>query len=166
MRRVRNKKLPVFPDDVMARATHLIQGTQYEHNFEKGQALEGWYRGFPRRHNFLTGAERPLEMTRHEWLTLGNLETYFVVCAEVLVKAGVAHVNPSYDPNVKGSELVFIDKPHLVASFDETKVALDSTTASKGKQDRGLRAWVEDDEECFVTKSSSCATVVCGRVGT
>jgi hypothetical protein len=84
----------------------------------------------------------------------------------VLVKAGVANVNPNYDPNVKGSEHVFIDKPHLIASFDETKVALDSTTASKGRQDRGLRAEVEDDGECFVTKSSSCATVVCGRLGT
>jgi hypothetical protein len=73
VRRVRSKKLPVFPDDVIAWATHLIQGIQYEHNFEKGQASEGWYRGFLRRHNFLIGAERPLEMTRHEWLTLGNL---------------------------------------------------------------------------------------------
>ena len=108
VRRVRSKKLPVFLDDVMAWATHLIQGTQYENNFEKGQASEGWYRGFLRRHNFLTGAERPLEMTRHECLTLGNLETYFHVCAEVLVKAGVANVNLNYDPNVKGSEPVLI----------------------------------------------------------
>jgi hypothetical protein len=97
-----------------------------------------------------------LEMTRHEWLTLGNLGTYFDVCAEVLVKAGVAHLNPNYDPNVKGSEPVFINKPHLNASFDETKVALDSTTASKGKQDRGLRAWMEDDGECFMQYLSSC----------
>jgi hypothetical protein len=105
-------------------------------------------------------------MTRHEWLTLGNLETYFDVCVEVFVKAGVARVNHDYNPNVEGSEPIFIDKPHLIASFDETKVALDSTTTSKGKQDRGLRVGVEDDGECFVTKWSSCATVVCGRLGT
>jgi hypothetical protein len=104
-------------------------------------------------------------MTRHEWLTLGNLETYFDVCAEVFAKAGVARVNPDYDPNVKGSEPIFIDKLHLISSFNGTKVALNSTTTSKGKQDRGLRAGVEDDGGCFVTTSSSCSTVVCRRLG-
>jgi hypothetical protein len=88
------------------------------------------------------------------------------VCAEVFVKAGVARVNLDYDPNVEGSEPILIDQPHLLASFDETKVTLESTTTSKGKQDRGLRAGVENNGECFVTKSSSCAIVVCGRLGT
>jgi hypothetical protein len=66
VRRVRSTKLHVLPDDVMAWATHLIKGTNYEQNFDEGQASEGWYRGILRRHNFLTGAERPLEITRHE----------------------------------------------------------------------------------------------------
>jgi hypothetical protein len=61
-------------------------------------ASEGWYRGFLHRHNFLTGAERPLEIKRHKWLTLGNLETCFDVCAKVFVKAGAARVNPDYVP--------------------------------------------------------------------
>jgi hypothetical protein len=38
-------------------------------------------------------------------------------------------------------------------------------TTSKGKQDRGLRAGVEDDGEYIITKSISCATVLCGRLG-
>jgi hypothetical protein len=105
-------------------------------------------------------------MTRDESLALGNLETCFDVCLEVFVKPDVARVNPDYDdPNVEGNEPIFIDNPHLIASFDEAKAALDSITSNKGKQDRGLRAGVEDDGECFVTKSSSCATVMCGRLG-
>jgi hypothetical protein len=141
----------------------MVKGTDYEHNFDEGHASEGWYRGFLRIHNFLTRAERPLEMTRHEWLALGNLETYFDVCAEVFVKAGVARVNLDYDPN---GEPISIDKPHLISSFNETKVALYSTTTSKGKQHCLLCAGVENDGECFVTRSSSCATFVCGRLGT
>jgi hypothetical protein len=66
VRRVRSTKLPVFPDDMMAWAAHLIKGTEYEPNFDEGPASEGWYRGFLRGHNFLTGAKRPLEMTRYE----------------------------------------------------------------------------------------------------
>jgi hypothetical protein len=81
----------------------MIKGIDYEQNFDEGQASEGWYRGFLRRHNFLTRAEYLLEMKRHKWLTLGNLELCFDVCATMFVKAGVARVNPDYDPNVEGS---------------------------------------------------------------
>jgi hypothetical protein len=49
-------------------------------------------------------------MMRHKWLTLGNLETYVTVCAEVFEKAGVARVNSDYYPNVEGSEPMFIIK--------------------------------------------------------
>jgi hypothetical protein len=105
-------------------------------------------------------------MTPHEWLTKGNLETHFDLRAEVFVKPGVARVNPDYDPNVEGNEPIFIDKSHLIASFDEAKLVLYSTTTSKGKQNRGLRAGVEADGDCFVNKSTSCATIVCGRLGT
>jgi hypothetical protein len=37
VRRVRSTKLPVFPDDTMAWATHLIKGTDYGQNFDEGQ---------------------------------------------------------------------------------------------------------------------------------
>jgi hypothetical protein len=122
---------------------------------------------FYTKNNFRTGVERPIETTRNKWLIkLGNLETYFDVCLEVFVEAGVVRVNPDYDPNVEGSEPIFIGKPHQIASFDETKVALDSTIISDGKQDRGLRAGVDNDGEWFVINSSSYATVVCGRLGT
>jgi hypothetical protein len=36
VRRVRKAKLPVFPDDMMAWATHLIKGTDYEQHFDEG----------------------------------------------------------------------------------------------------------------------------------
>eukprot|EP00873_Tetraselmis_striata_P040558 jgi/Tetstr1/460822/TSEL_005983.t1 len=100
-------------------------------NFEDEQASEGWYRGFMKRHNLLIiGNERPHEMTRHEWLTLGNLENYFDVDAELFLKACVGEVN------------------------------LDSTDSTKGMTERGVRAGPEDDGECIDTKSSSSATAV------
>jgi hypothetical protein len=105
----------------MAWATHLIKGTCYGLNFDEGQASEVWYSGIIHKHNFLIGAQRLLEMARHEWLALGNLETYLDVYAEVLVKVGVARANPDYNPNVEGSEPIFIDKPHLITSFDDDR---------------------------------------------
>jgi hypothetical protein len=82
-----------------------------------------------------------------------------------MVRASVAEVNPNYDPTVEGSEPICITHPELIASFDETKVNLDNTEASKSMTDRGVRAGIDDDGECIVTKSSSCATAVCGRLG-
>jgi hypothetical protein len=64
IKRVRQQKLPMFLDDVMSWATHMITDTEHEHNFVNGQASEGWYRGFLRHHGLMTGTKRPLEMTR------------------------------------------------------------------------------------------------------
>jgi hypothetical protein len=87
----------------MAWAKGLIKGTDYEHNFDKSHAPEGWYREFLCRQYYPIGAERPLEMTRHEELALSILETYFDVCVEVFLRADVASLNHDYDPNVEGS---------------------------------------------------------------
>jgi hypothetical protein len=89
---------------------------------------------------------------------LENMDKYFD-------RADVPEVNPNYDPTVEGSEPTFITHPGLIASFDETKVNVDSTEASKSKTDIGVCARIDDDGECIVTKSSSCATAVCKRLG-
>ncbi len=164
-RKLRAQKLPVFRDDVIAWATYLIKNTPAAENFVNGEATVGWYQNWLRRQNMHTGAERPLELTRQEWLSPDNLEKYFKVAAEIMVTAGVAEPNPDYDPTKPYDEVIFITRPWLIASFDETRVNLDSTETSKGKTDRAIRAGPEDDGECIVTKSSSSATSVCGRLG-
>ena len=68
----------------------LIEGTPAQALFHEGKASEGWYRGFLRRHGLETGAFRPLEMTRAEWLTVENLKKYYETVEGVLLKAGVA----------------------------------------------------------------------------
>ena len=96
---LRDKKFPVFPDLVCHWCTQMVAGTEYASYFPEGKATIGWYRGWLRRTPCLTGHQRPLEMTMHQWLTEGNLEQYFEICANVLVKAGVAERNPAFDPN-------------------------------------------------------------------
>ncbi len=50
--------------------------------------------------NFLIGTLRPLEQTRAQWFTEENLEGYFNIARDVLIKAGFAVVNPDFDPDV------------------------------------------------------------------
>ena len=76
---LRQRKMPVFGDDVMGWCTEMIRDTPYERNFPGGKATVGWYRGFLRRTGMTTGTERPLEITRSEWLTEENLRTYYEV---------------------------------------------------------------------------------------
>lgn len=138
---------------------------EHEYNFPEGQSTISWYKGFLRRHCMLTGTERPLEITRAEWCTPENLEQYFKNAANVFVKAGVATRYPDFNPDQEGSEMVLITHPERIASFDETKVNLDSTDTSKAKTDRLVRAGGNDHGECIVTKSSASITAVCGRLG-
>jgi hypothetical protein len=77
IKRLCQHKPLVFLDDVMSWVIHMIKDKEHEHNFVNGQASEGWYRGFLRRHGLVTGTERPLEMTRVEWCTLENMDKYF-----------------------------------------------------------------------------------------
>ena len=111
------------------------------------------------------GAQRPLEMTRHEWYTEDNLKTYYDVAVGVLLTAGVAERNPAYEPTEPFSEEILITRPDRIVSFDETRVELDCTSGGKGKTDRCLRESIHDDGETIVTKSNSTATAMCGRTG-
>jgi hypothetical protein len=57
---------------------------------------------------FTTGALRPLEQTRHEWIVVESLETYFEAARDVLIDAGVAVRNPNYDSYLPYSEEILI----------------------------------------------------------
>ncbi len=82
----------------------------------------------------------------------------------MLLKAGVAVLNPDFDPELSYSEELIITKPERICSFDETKVELDCTKGGKGKKDRTSRV-PNDDGTTVVTKSDKCASAVCGRLG-
>ena len=137
----RDRKMPVFPDEVKEWANAEIKGTPFEQNFPDGKVTEGWYRGFLKRQGLLTGNLRPLEMARHQWFTEANLITYYDIAGGVLVNAGVAHVNPDYDPNAPFSMEYIIDHPQRIASFDETRVEMDCTKGGEGQQGKGYPEW-------------------------
>ena len=163
---LRQRKLPVFGDDVIGWCTELIKDTPCATRFRDGKASEGWYRGFLRRTGMTTGTERPLEITRAEWYNEKNLTTYYDVAEGVLVNAGVATKNPHYNPNDPYSQSIFITRPERIVSFDETRLELDCTRTSKAKTDRMVRDGLEDRGETLAVKSSCTASAVCGRTGT
>ena len=100
VKHMREQFYPVFQEDVIKWAAEAIAGTGYESYFPNGKPTRGWYRGWLSRNEFLTSALRPLELTRKEWYTAENLASYFEVAKGVLMKAGVAEVNPHYDREV------------------------------------------------------------------
>ena len=165
VRDLRQRKFPVFPEEIMRWAGEMIDGTEYASYFPDGMPTVGWYRGWLKRMEFTTGKLRPLEQTRAEWHTEENLAAYFDVARDVLLNAGVAELNPEYDPDVPYSEEIIITHPERICSYDETKMELDCTRGGSGKRDRFVRAGLEDDGESIVTKSSSCASAACGRLG-
>lgn len=171
IRNLRARHMLVFPDDVKGWCRQLVEGTPYHNNFldaekkERPTAYDGWYRGFLERNGFLTGPMRPLEMTRAEWFTAENLEKYYRVAKDLLVDAGVAEINPHYDPNLEYSEEIVITHPERICSYDETKVELDCTSGGKGKTDTFIRDGRTDDGTGVVTKTGKCASAACGRMG-
>jgi len=106
-----------------------------------------------------------LEDRRAYWFTEANLSRYFEVARDVLINAGVAEVDPDYDPNVPFSHELIITAPERICYYDETKMELDCTKAGKGKIDRTIRDDTEDDNTAVVTKSDTCGVSVCGRLG-
>ena len=164
VKHLREQSFPVFREDVLKWAEEAIEGTDYAQYFKNGKPTRGWFYGWLRRMEFLTGHLRPLEQTRADWYTPENLKTYFDVAKGVLIKAGVAVLNPDFDPEKPYSEELIITKPGQIGSYDETRVELDCTRGGKGKKDRTLRVQ-NDDGTTVVTKSDKSASAVCGRLG-
>ena len=103
-------------------AAEAIEGTAHAAYFTNGKPTSGWYQGWLRRMEFLTGHLRPLEQTRAEWYTAENLEKYFEVSKGGLLKASVAVANPDYDPMVPHSQAILIIYYGRMYSYDETKI--------------------------------------------
>ena len=77
-----------------------------------------------------------------------SVQIYFDVAKGVLLKAGVAVLNPDFDPELPYSEELLITKPERIGSYDETKVELDCTRGGKVKKDRTLRVPNDDGTTC------------------
>ena len=161
---IRAHKAPVFKDDVIEWA--------FQENVKLGgkkiareTLSSGWYYKFLARNKLCNADEKPLEMDRAKWVTPENLKAYYKVLAGVLVKAGVAVVNPDFNENVPYSEPILIQHPKRIFSYDETNVSLDQTSASHAMAGRTVTAGAGDRGEVVATKSSMHITAIGGRVG-
>eukprot|EP00873_Tetraselmis_striata_P020529 jgi/Tetstr1/440793/TSEL_029100.t1 len=103
----------------------------------------------------LIGHLKPMEMARHEWLTEHNLADYYEVAKGVLLKVGVARVNPDFQPDVPYGQEINITHLERITSYDETKLELECTKGGKGKGDMIVRACHADDGEGVVPKTTS-----------
>jgi len=56
-----------------------------------------------------------------------KLAEYFEVAKDVLLNAGVAIINPDYDPTEVYSQYILITHPERICSYDETRSELDCT---------------------------------------
>jgi hypothetical protein len=104
-------------------------------------------------------------MAQREWLTEQKLVDYYEVAKGVLLKVGVARVNPDFQPDVPYNQEILITHPKRITSYDETKLGMDCTKGGKGKGDMIVRACHADDGEGVVPKTTSCASATCGRRG-
>ncbi len=71
----------------------------------------------------------------------------------LILKAGVAVLNPDFDPAVPYSQEILITRPERICSYDETKMELDCTKGGKGKSGRCPTTGPGDDGTVVVAKS-------------
>jgi len=164
VKRMREQPYPVFSDDVLKWAAEAIEGVDAASYFPDGKPTKGCYHGWLRRMEFLTGALRPLKLTTKELYTAENLATYLNVSKGVILKAGVAVVNPDYDPEVPYSQEILIIHPDRICSYDETKMELDCTKGGKGRKDRTLKAGPDDDGSMVVTEMVARFRCLCASL--
>jgi hypothetical protein len=65
------------------------------------------------------------------------MASYFEVAKGVLLNAGVALVNPDYDPDLPYSQEILITKPERIWPYDETKMELDCTVYKGFQRKKG-----------------------------
>lgn len=118
VKHLREHHFPMFTEDVLKWTEEAIEETEYAKFFPDGKPSKGWIYGWLRRMQFLTGNLSPLEQTRADWYIPENLKIYFEVAKGVLLKAGVAVLNPDFEPEKPYSEEVIITKPTRICSYE------------------------------------------------
>jgi len=63
-KRLREQHYPVFSEDFIKWEKETIEGTDYAKFFPNGNLTRGWFYGWLRNMEFLTGNLAPLEQTR------------------------------------------------------------------------------------------------------
>mmetsp|Transcript_20914 Transcript_20914/g.35020 ORF Transcript_20914/g.35020 Transcript_20914/m.35020 type:complete len:556 (+) Transcript_20914:920-2587(+) len=157
-------------------ADKLVAGSEHEEKFADDHVSLSWYYRFLNRWGFLTGNKRPEELDRAKWCTAKNLLKHYDVVAQALLDAGIAVVNPEFDPLLPYDEdlpaeqqpkcqPIFITDPTRIVSFDETSLSVDQTGTSKGSEERIVRDGVEDEGASLATKGDVSMTGVGGSNG-
>lgn len=171
IRAMRALRFPMFKDTVVAAANYTLEGTNYLQKFKHQRLDSDWYYRFLKTHNhlFSTANQRPLEITRAKWATAANIGQWYDMIADVLVDKGLAVKNPNYDVNAKpGSadcEPIHITKPDRILSFDESRIELDMTQATKSNESRTIvdkQAPASSRQESLANKGGLCGTGVGG----
>ena len=96
----------------------------------------------------------------------GIRRKFWLFAKDSMLNAGVAIINPDYDPTEAYYQKILITHTERICSYDETRSELDCTRPRKGRGDRYIRDGKDDDGEVIVIKSSKSASVICGRLGT
>ncbi len=98
VKHLRENQFPVFPEEVTKWTANAIENTEYADYFSNGIPTRGCYQGWLRKMEVLTSPLRPLGETHQAWYIEENLQTYFDVEQDLLVRAHVAKVNPDFEP--------------------------------------------------------------------
>ena len=78
-------------------------------------------------------------MSRAKWCTSQKISEWYDMMADALVNSGIATRNPDYNPTAQSGsacEPIFIVDPDRWISYDETRLELDMTQATKAKSER------------------------------
>ena len=98
IRAKRALKFPVFRDEVLAMANHMIEGTELAQKFKHEMVDVYWYYRLLKKYSHVlsTANQRPLEIDRARWATAKNILDWYKMLTTALVCAGVAKWNPDF----------------------------------------------------------------------
>ena len=137
-------KFPVFRDDVLTAANRLLIGNPLLRKFKHNALDNSWYYRMLGNYSHVldTANQRTLEVDRARWCTAKNVGEWYGMLATALVELKIAVRNPDFDensdPSTHAGQPIKILKPSRIVSFDETRVEMDMTKASKHKKERTI----------------------------
>ena len=135
------------------------------HGAQNTKNLENWYyRHFLIRPGVNTMNQSTLDVMRQSWCTPENFETNYKIWADVQVEAGIAYLNPKFDPLVPMSEYIFFHKERLrdAADFDEMKAEACTGRDRRSKAERVVVVGEQDGGECVGARGAAGMTMVGG----
>jgi hypothetical protein len=162
-------KLPTHAHSICNYAARLIKGTEWEDDFLSAdkEIIEipiHWFFRFIASSQAepldLSKNARALEQVRHAWATAEHMKAHYDVVMKVLLKYGIAKINPAYDEAVPHSLPIIMNKEqeYRVLSFDETHWTADMTETCRASQIK----CEGDSMDVVFSKSSKTAALIGG----